>query len=31
MSPVGAGGSNPFDAQFTPQQEEEFGEIGQEV
>ncbi|KAF8202944.1 MCM-domain-containing protein [Pholiota molesta] len=27
MSPAGAGGSNPFGAQFTPQQEEEFGEI----
>ncbi|KAF9481040.1 ATP dependent DNA helicase [Pholiota conissans] len=27
MSPAGAGGSNPFGAQFTPQQEEEFGEM----
>jgi len=27
MSPAGAGSSNPFGAQFTPQQEEEFGEM----
>ncbi|KAJ3513554.1 hypothetical protein NLJ89_g2886 [Agrocybe chaxingu] len=27
MSPAGAGGSNPFGAQFTPQQEEEFAEM----
>jgi DNA replication licensing factor MCM5 len=27
MSPAGAGSANPFGAQFTPQQEEEFGEM----
>jgi DNA replication licensing factor MCM5 len=29
MSPAGAGagGANPFGAQFTPQQEEEFGQM----
>ncbi|KAF8807264.1 MCM-domain-containing protein [Phlegmacium glaucopus] len=27
MSPAGAGGANPFGAQFTPQQEEEFEEM----
>ena len=27
MTPAGAGGSNPFGAQFTPQQEEEFQEM----
>ena len=27
MSPAGAGGTNPFGAQFTPQQEEEFEEM----
>ncbi|PPQ62777.1 hypothetical protein CVT24_000471 [Panaeolus cyanescens] len=27
MSPAGTGGSNPFGAQFTPQQEEEFQEM----
>ncbi|PPQ69616.1 hypothetical protein CVT25_013699 [Psilocybe cyanescens] len=27
MAPGGSGGSNPFGAQFTPQQEEEFGEM----
>lgn len=27
MTPAGAGGANPFGAQFTPQQEEEFQEM----